>query len=131
MMLEQSRDHIRLAELYGDLTTPSQRLRPRQRAELSAETPAGWQTDAACAGTDPEAFFPAKGSVPPRAALRTCAGCPARRKCLAMALRFNLDGIWAGTNPGDRDELYRLLDAGIAVRTVLDLALDVTGREAA
>lgn len=131
MMLEKSRDHLRLADLYGDLMTPSQRLTLRQRDELAAEAPEGWQSDAACAGTDPDAFFPGKGSVPPRAALRTCASCPARRKCLAMALMFNLDGIWAGTNPGDRDELYHLLDVGLPARRVLDLAVDGARSDAA
>ncbi|HET8603281.1 MAG TPA: WhiB family transcriptional regulator [Marmoricola sp.] len=130
-MLEKSPDHVRLADLCGDLMSASQRLRPQQRDEFAAEAPAGWQSTASCAGTDPEAFFPAKGAVPPRAALRMCAGCPARRKCLAMALRFNLDGIWAGTNPGDRDELYGLLESGLSARTVLDLAIGSTCSEAA
>lgn len=42
-----------------------------------------WQTDALCAQTDPEAFFPEKGGST-RDAKRVCESCPVREECLNM-----------------------------------------------
>ena len=39
--------------------------------------PLGWQADALCAETDPEAFFPEKGGST-REAKRVCSGCDVR-----------------------------------------------------
>ncbi|MFH8797086.1 WhiB family transcriptional regulator [Streptomyces sp. NPDC017941] len=65
----------------------------------------GWQTDALCAQTDPDAFFPEVGGSP-RAAVRTCATCPVRPDCLAYALaRPSLSGIWGGLTTVQRDRL--------------------------
>ena len=58
----------------------------------------GWQSEALCAQTDPEAFFPEKGGST-REAKRVCVGCDVRAACLEYALandeRF---GIWGGTS---------------------------------
>lgn len=61
-----------------------------------------WMADAACARTDPEAFFPEKGSGAD--ARKICADCPVRQQCLDMALnlRRNPDGIWGGTTMEER-----------------------------
>ncbi len=66
-----------------------------------------WQTDALCAQTDPEAFFPEKGGST-RDAKRICASCEVRGECLDYALqndeRF---GIWGGLSERERRKLKR------------------------
>ena len=44
-----------------------------------------WQTDALCAQTDPEAFFPEKGGST-RDAKKICTSCEVRAECLEYAL---------------------------------------------
>lgn len=66
-----------------------------------------WQSDALCAQTDPEAFFPEKGGST-RDAKRICEGCEVRSACLEYALqndeRF---GIWGGLSERERRRLRR------------------------
>ncbi|HRN90538.1 MAG TPA: WhiB family transcriptional regulator [Candidatus Saccharibacteria bacterium] len=61
-----------------------------------------WQKDALCAQTDPETFFPEKGSSV-RDAKKICAGCEVRAQCLEYALandeRF---GVWGGLSERER-----------------------------
>ena len=45
----------------------------------------GWQEQALCAQTDPEAFFPEKGGST-REAKRICVGCEVKAECLEYAL---------------------------------------------
>lgn len=74
-----------------------------------------WMRDAACAGTDPEAFFRQHQGDPQAvaAALRVCASCPVRVKCLEYALSIqtgaasSLPGIWGGTSEKHRQRLLR------------------------
>jgi len=63
--------------------------------------------DAACAGADPELFFPAKRGAPEiRAAKSVCARCPVRDECLEYSLRTEeLFGIWGGLDEWERQEL--------------------------
>ncbi|GAA4769240.1 MULTISPECIES: WhiB family transcriptional regulator [Microbacterium] len=67
----------------------------------------GWQSDALCAQTDPEAFFPEKGGST-RDAKRICSSCDVRAQCLDYALqndeRF---GIWGGLSERERRKLKR------------------------
>ena len=71
------------------------------------DNPLGWQTDALCAQTDPEAFFPEKGGST-RDAKRICSTCDVRDQCLEYALqndeRF---GIWGGLSERERRKLKR------------------------
>lgn len=71
------------------------------------ENQLAWQTDALCAQTDPEAFFPEKGGST-RDAKRICTGCTVRGECLEYALqndeRF---GIWGGLSERERRKLRR------------------------
>ena len=66
-----------------------------------------WQTDALCAQTDPEAFFPEKGGST-RDAKRICSTCDVRSECLEYALqndeRFV---IWGGLSERERRKLKR------------------------
>jgi len=69
--------------------------------------PLGWQADALCAQTDPEAFFPEKGGST-RDAKRICSGCEVKAQCLEYALandeRF---GIWGGLSERERRKLKK------------------------
>ncbi|MBN9606127.1 MAG: WhiB family transcriptional regulator [Actinomycetales bacterium] len=70
-----------------------------------------WQSDALCAQTDPEAFFPEKGGST-RDAKRICASCDVAAQCLEYALqndeRF---GIWGGLSERERRRLRRARSA--------------------
>ncbi|MEE1619946.1 WhiB family transcriptional regulator [Zafaria sp. Z1313] len=67
----------------------------------------GWQTEALCAQTDPEAFFPEKGGST-RDAKKVCGACNVRAECLEYALsndeRF---GIWGGLSERERRRLRK------------------------
>jgi len=82
---------------------------PGVRRPLEGEdgNPLGWQTDALCAQTDPEAFFPEKGGST-REAKRICGRCEVKGECLEYALghdeRF---GIWGGLSERERRKLKR------------------------
>jgi WhiB family transcriptional regulator, redox-sensing transcriptional regulator len=83
-------------------------LRPQQ---VDDENPLSWQTDALCAQTDPEAFFPEKGGST-RDAKRICTTCEVKAECLEYALqndeRF---GIWGGLSERERRRLRRARSA--------------------
>ena len=71
------------------------------------DNPLAWQTDALCAQTDPEAFFPEKGGST-REAKKVCLTCDVRTECLESALmndeRF---GIWGGLSERERRKLKK------------------------
>lgn len=76
-------------------------------ADPADEGELGWQTDALCAQTDPEAFFPEKGGST-RDAKKVCGSCNVRSQCLEYALsndeRF---GIWGGLSERERRRLRK------------------------
>lgn len=76
-------------------------------ADSDDDNPLAWQTDALCAQTDPEAFFPEKGGST-RDAKRICTSCEVRAQCLEYALandeRF---GIWGGLSERERRKLRK------------------------
>jgi WhiB family transcriptional regulator, redox-sensing transcriptional regulator len=76
-------------------------VRPEDMEDL------GWQDQALCAQTDPEAFFPEKGGST-REAKRVCRSCEVRAECLEYALendeRF---GIWGGLSERERRRIKR------------------------
>lgn len=78
-----------------------------QADEFSDEGELGWQSDALCAQTDPEAFFPEKGGST-RDAKRVCGACNVKAQCLEYALandeRF---GIWGGLSERERRRLRK------------------------
>jgi len=79
-----------------------------RRADVEEDENAlAWQTDALCAQTDPEAFFPEKGGST-RDAKKICTSCEVRAQCLEYALqndeRF---GIWGGLSERERRKLRR------------------------
>ncbi|UAJ80578.1 WhiB family transcriptional regulator [Leifsonia sp. ZF2019] len=79
----------------------------RANADDAEENPLAWQSDALCAQTDPEAFFPEKGGST-RDAKRICTSCEVRSQCLEYALandeRF---GIWGGLSERERRKLRK------------------------
>ncbi len=80
---------------------------PGRPDDFSDEGELGWQTDALCAQTDPEAFFPEKGGST-RDAKKVCGACNVRAQCLEYALsndeRF---GIWGGLSERERRRLRK------------------------
>ena len=70
--------------------------------QLEAIDETNWRSQAMCAQTDPEAFFPEKGGST-REAKRVCTSCDVRVECLDYALandeRF---GIWGGLSERER-----------------------------
>ena len=77
------------------------------RSTADDEGTLGWQADALCSQTDPEAFFPEKGGST-RDAKRVCSSCEVRTECLEYALendeRF---GIWGGLSERERRKLRK------------------------
>lgn len=67
----------------------------------------GWQTQALCAQTDPEAFFPEKGGST-RDAKKVCGSCAVRAQCLEYALKNDERfGIWGGMSERERRRLRK------------------------
>jgi len=86
---------------------PLVRLLPAGIAGYLGHTPGDWTTRAACAETDPEAFYPEKGGSTV-AAKAVCAGCPVRAECLAGAVdRRERHGVWGGLSEPERRALLR------------------------
>jgi len=82
--------------------------RPNGRVpHLSLHLPPEWVSDALCAQTDPEVFYPqVGGTVAP--AKRVCAACPVLAECRDYALTTGeLDGVWGGLSETDRRRLRR------------------------
>jgi WhiB family transcriptional regulator, redox-sensing transcriptional regulator len=75
-------------------------------------------TDGLCAQTDPETFFPERGT-PTTPAKRICRACPVQDACLEYALvhdeRF---GVWGGTSPIERRALRRERGIGTQANAV-------------
>ncbi len=79
----------------------------RRVEQVEEDDQLAWQSDALCAQTDPEAFFPEKGGST-REAKKVCLACDVRGECLEYALandeRF---GIWGGLSERERRRLRR------------------------
>jgi len=80
----------------------------------SAGTGAPDLPDAACVGADPDLFFAPEAEFMTARRRReakakaVCAGCPARRECLAWALDTGQSfGIWGGTSEEERRAILR------------------------
>ena len=66
-----------------------------------------WVDQAACAGVDPDLFFPDRGASLADAR-RVCAGCPVRAECLEYALEAGEKfGVWGGTSEKERRAMRR------------------------
>lgn len=66
-----------------------------------------WLEKAACAGVDPELFFPGRGEST-REARAICAGCEVRATCLEHALDAGEKfGIWGGKSERERRRIRR------------------------
>ena len=74
---------------------------------LASDESSDWPDYAACAQTDPDAFFPEKGESN-RAAKKICARCFVRTDCLAYALEHDERfGIWGGLSERERRRMKR------------------------
>jgi len=86
---------------------PVRRGVPGVRRVDEDDDPLAWQSDALCAQTDPEAFFPEKGGST-RDAKKICASCEVRAQCLEYALKNDERfGIWGGLSERERRKLRK------------------------
>jgi len=87
-------------------TNPFVGGRPNGRVpHLSLHLPPEWVSDALCAQTDPELFYPEKGGNP-EPARRICGACPVRVECCAYALaNAEHHGVWGGLTCNERDRI--------------------------
>lgn len=66
-----------------------------------------WQTAAACAGADPEMFYPERGEDS-RPAKAVCAECTVATECLEFALaNRETYGIWGGKSENQREQIRK------------------------
>ena len=66
-----------------------------------------WVDQAACAGVDPDLFFPERGA-PTEPAKAYCRICPVRDACLEHALAVpERVGIWGGLSERERRRIRR------------------------
>ena len=64
-----------------------------------------WVREALCRGTDPAAWFPARGGTA-GAQKALCRACPVRAQCLAAAMRRGEHiGLWGGLSAMERRHL--------------------------
>jgi hypothetical protein len=59
-------------------------------------TPRAPESAWACAGADPDLFFPEDDATLARAR-QVCAGCPLRDACRSLAIARGETGVWGGT----------------------------------
>jgi WhiB family redox-sensing transcriptional regulator len=84
--------------------------------QFAADDDESWRAEAACYGTDFDAWFPTgydtrdnRDSI--NAAKRICRNCPAVNDCLLWALkRPAAHGIWGGTTPRERMVIRRRMN---------------------
>ncbi len=73
-----------------------------------------WMSDAACAETAPDMFFPDKGGST-REVKRVCAVCPVVAECLEFAMRNGYyDGVYGGLSGLERRQLRKKARKGAA-----------------
>lgn len=76
-------------------------------------------SDALCAQTDPELFFPEtqQAYLQINQAKAICANCDIRIECLQEALQYEYtDGIWGGTTPRERVQIGKLSQLPYTIR---------------
>lgn len=67
-----------------------------------------WMHHAACAGEDPDQFFPdEEGKSSAKAARKVCATCPVAAQCAEFGVRNSEYGIWGGLTDKQRADVRR------------------------
>ncbi|MBG6217250.1 WhiB family redox-sensing transcriptional regulator [Arthrobacter sp. CAN_A6] len=98
---------LRAAPAFSEPSHTGWTVSPSRPGDFLDEGELGWQSDALCAQTDPEAFFPEKGGST-RDAKKVCGSCMVKSECLEYALendeRF---GIWGGLSERERRRLRK------------------------
>lgn len=67
--------------------------------------PQWWYEGAACAGMNPNLFFPDFDSLVEEKAIITCGSCIIRERCLQWAIDNDEWGVWGGLTETDRRNL--------------------------
>ena len=71
------------------------------------EEDTAFYADANCAGTNTESFFVESGNNYPPEVRRICGNCIVISQCLTFALKYNVQGYWAGTHEKQRKAMKR------------------------
>ncbi len=87
--------------------------------EITLPSARSWRDVGSCRDSDPNLFYPLGRGRPAHEqaelAKSVCRGCPSREPCLAYALATRQDlGVWGGTSPDDRREIFRARRRAIA-----------------
>ena len=70
----------------------------------------GWQDKANCQSIDVNSFFPEdRGHPYPIELKRICGNCSVQKECLNYAVKYRVQGYWAGTTEIQRRALKRHL----------------------
>lgn len=90
-----------------EVTMPKPRSTHLDPIHARATPPVAAEPDRACAGTDPEIFFP-KVTTATAEAFAICGRCPHRQACLDWALATGqAHGVWGGTSADERARMLR------------------------
>ncbi|MFE2384458.1 WhiB family transcriptional regulator [Streptomyces misionensis] len=75
----------------------------------AAQRPTDWRLLGACAGLDPDRWFPRPGdTLAVQAAKSLCFGCPSMLRCASHALTRGEDwGVWGGLSEGQRHTIRK------------------------
>ncbi|MFF5977151.1 WhiB family transcriptional regulator [Streptomyces sp. NPDC012769] len=65
-----------------------------------------WREYGLCAQTDPELFWPEKGSSTAEAR-KICTACEVRLECLEYAVTHGEPGVWGGTSENQRKAIRK------------------------
>lgn len=86
----------------------SRRRAPRPPRGPASLRHATWMYDAACAGADPDRFFPADCRSPALDAKELCASCLVQPECLEYSLAAGEEfGVWGGLTEKERRNALR------------------------
>lgn len=83
----------------------------------------GWHDQAACAGHEPDLWFPTRGESAVEA-VAICLGCPVAGPCLDHALHHEEHGVWGGTSERERRRLRKRLGIRLVTHDPTDDALE-------
>ena len=64
-----------------------------------------WKLKANCLGLDTEMFFPEAGFNVDLMIKAICNNCEVKKECLDYAIKYDMEGFWAGTGQKKRRQL--------------------------
>jgi hypothetical protein len=74
-------------------------------ARVDGDEKSDWFERANCKGTDTETFFVEKGEYYTDEPRKICQKCVVKSQCLTYAVKYRVQGYWAGTTEQERRAL--------------------------